>query len=790
MASSKEEVNAWGSYDQVAKSARALPRRRTAPSARDGGDEIAAFSRHSAHSGRWLRASGGDVANVSMHSHRSWRATNDVEDGMRRASRKSAYEFAVSGLDRKTLLELAAEENDVATDEQHQEQPRVEEPKEPYEQAQSPGVKLPQDVNKDDIRDIFCVYFEGCHDEGSGNEGKDESSKPWWSRLLLSVNGTMPWLRDYIKTSVRNESLQKSLLFTQKCFRGIAQVYFMNNPFSGLLILIGLLVQSTRVAVYGLVAVICGNLSAYVLGFNKDLLNSGLFGYNGFLVGLALATFDTSETHTGYSGSVFGWSIVMSAFSSVIFVSMGKLLVPYKSPPLTFPFNIATLMLMVATAEMTRVQVGPVREPALPDYSGAGDENGELTARMFFAGMVRGIGQVYLANNLASGLLVLAGIAVCSRISAVAAVVGSALGAAFAVATGVNAAAIENGLYGFNSSLSVTAMFMFYVPSMGAGMLSILAALLTIVGQQALAGLLQPYGLPFLTLPFCVITLPFIILQGTTSLVISVPLATMTIPEDHLRRIQMLSDGYQFFKDSIHQEREKRKYGKGLSKTLRRLSTTFSTESVEASSSRVPRWSLPSLPKTWSCEDTKKPASHDKEEWVEEAAKAMFDGIDTDQSGSIDLEEFTAALESAGLTEDIGIKFASLVFELMLEGAGETTSIDRCNFVAFALASRALLDIHRKVSQFVDFVNVDGGEFVSLKELESASEYLGQPPLTGQEETDLIALNGIVVDEEVDACFDVIELVNFVTVSYLKALVSEYRGNSECAASTRRSAAP
>lgn len=304
-----------------------------------------------------------------------------------------------------------------------------------------------------------------------------------------------------------------------------------------MLILAGMLVQSTRIAVYGIIAVICGNLSAYMLGFNRDLLNSGLFGYNAFLVGLAIATFDNSGNHSGYSASIFIWTVIISSFSCIIFVSMGKILAPYKSPPLTFPFNIATIMFLIATAEMKRVHVGPVREPALPDYSNT-EDNGQLTAQMFFAGMIRGIGQVYLADNLVSGVLVLAGIAVCSRIAAVAALVGSALGAAFAVVTGVSSAAIESGFYGFNSSLSMTSMFMFFVPSLGASILGTLAVLLTVVAQQALAGLLQPYGLPFMTLPFCVILLPFIILQGMTSIVISVPLATMTIPEDHLRSRQ------------------------------------------------------------------------------------------------------------------------------------------------------------------------------------------------------------------------------------------------------------
>jgi urea transporter len=65
------------------------------------------------------------------------------------------------------------------------------------------------------------------------------------------------------------------------------QVFFQNNPLSGLLILIAMFVQSSRVAVHGIIAIICGNLSGLFMGFDKSFLSCGLFGYNSFLVGLA-----------------------------------------------------------------------------------------------------------------------------------------------------------------------------------------------------------------------------------------------------------------------------------------------------------------------------------------------------------------------------------------------------------------------------------------------------------------------------------------------------------------------
>jgi cephalosporin-C deacetylase-like acetyl esterase len=68
-------------------------------------------------------------------------------------------------------------------------------------------------------------------------------------------------------------------------------------------------------------------------------------------------------------------------------------------------------------------------------------------------------------------------------------------------------------------------------------------------------------------------------------------------------------------------------------------------------------------------------------------------------------------------------------------------------------------------------------------DLEMAQEYLGQEELTEQEKEKLTALSGYHGKE--GTYFDVVELINFATVSYLKILVCEYRGISERTESTR-----
>ena len=73
---------------------------------------------------------------------------------------------------------------------------------------------------------------------------------------------------------------------------------------------------------------------------------------------------------------------------SVLFVMLGKLLSPYKTPPFTLPFNISTILFLLAMGGMNNVAMAPVREPELPSYE-VENVTG-LTARAFFAGSIRG----------------------------------------------------------------------------------------------------------------------------------------------------------------------------------------------------------------------------------------------------------------------------------------------------------------------------------------------------------------------------------------------------------------
>lgn len=379
-------------------------------------------------------------------------------------------------------------------------------------------------------------------------------------------------------------------------------------------------------------------------------------------------------------------------------------------------------MYLLSTAYMSRVDTGSVRVPAFPEYGQ--DFDTAISAEDFFAGCIRGVGQIFLCDNIASGFLVLAGIAVCSRISALSALAGSVLGSAIAVASGVPGAAVTAGMFGFNSSLTVTAIFMFYTPGFGALLLATLAGIMTCLGQQALASYLEPYGLPFITLPFCLVCLPFVILQGTTSLVIPVPLASMTVPEDHLRKVAYLSDGFRFLMEALNPDNAKQfkrmHKQSSLKRSLKRISTILEKKEEEEKAKQKQEHDLsaslrqsrkledaPSIDKSQNCltflVDRFKGRAK-LEGWVLKAAPRIFKELDSKRQGFITPAEFSNALRTVGLDDQIGLRFATLVFHMM--DADESGTIDRKEFVILCQVSVELLTVRSTVSKFFDFVDI------------------------------------------------------------------------------------
>ena len=66
--------------------------------------------------------------------------------------------------------------------------------------------------------------------------------------------------------------------------RGIGQVMFQNNALSGLLMLVGILLNSWQMALLAIAGNVVSTLVAYFSGYSREDIRNGLYGFNGTLV--------------------------------------------------------------------------------------------------------------------------------------------------------------------------------------------------------------------------------------------------------------------------------------------------------------------------------------------------------------------------------------------------------------------------------------------------------------------------------------------------------------------------
>lgn len=316
--------------------------------------------------------------------------------------------------------------------------------------------------------------------------------------------------------------------FADSCLRAVGQICFMNNPVTGTLILVALFTFSAWLGVAVLLGLVASTATAYLFGLDRALVRAGLFGFNGALVGAGFATFLAPV----WSVAVAGYVVGGAACSTLMTAAIGRLLATWRLPALTFPFNLVTLGWLLVAVALPRARPGPLLAPRDPGAApGAADP---FSAADVLAALFRGVSQLFLADSVLAGVLVLVAMAVCSRIAAVVALGASALGLVTGLVLGADQEAVLHGLWSYNGYVAAVAVSgVLLVPTVRSVALGALAAVLSAVVYAGLTTLFAPWGLPALTLPFCLVTVAFVLLGDAAPGLRAVPLDAVTTPERH-----------------------------------------------------------------------------------------------------------------------------------------------------------------------------------------------------------------------------------------------------------------
>ena len=220
--------------------------------------------------------------------------------------------------------------------------------------------------------------------------------------------------------------------------RGIGQVMFQNNAFSGLLMLIGIFLNSWEMGILALSGNMISTLTAYFSGYGRDDIKDGLYGFNGTLVGIAVGVF--MELSIG--------SLLLMAVASCISTWISRLFNLQRSlPGFTAPFILSIWGLLGFCAWI------------MPDVLLVSDAVNDTTQRInYFQTLSFSIGQVMFQGNIWPGLFFLVGILVNSRTAAFYTVIGTLLPIPLAILLGIDADTLNMGLMGYNGVLCAIAL--------------------------------------------------------------------------------------------------------------------------------------------------------------------------------------------------------------------------------------------------------------------------------------------------------------------------------------------
>jgi urea transporter len=301
-----------------------------------------------------------------------------------------------------------------------------------------------------------------------------------------------------------------ALRFIDINLRGVGQVMFQDNPLSGALFVAAIAWGSfaagvPQVLFGGLIAVVAATLTAQWLRVDKAALHAGLYGFNGVLVGLALATF------LAPGPMLWAYVVLGAAVSVVAMEATANVAKTWGMPALTFPFVLVTWLLLLATYGFAGLAgtALPSAGVVAPFESIAATR---VDAGLFVQATLLSISQVFLKGSAIAALLFLAGLAVNSFAAAVAAFGGAILAVVTAHLLGAESDLITGGLLGFSPVLTAVALgTVFNQPSLRVAAYAALGTVFTVVAHAAFNVALTPLAIPALTGPFVLVTWMFLL---------------------------------------------------------------------------------------------------------------------------------------------------------------------------------------------------------------------------------------------------------------------------------------
>ena len=226
----------------------------------------------------------------------------------------------------------------------------------------------------------------------------------------------------------------------QAALNGVSQIFLQANPICGLLIMATIALYAPALLVGALLGLLSGTVTAWRLGYARQDIEAGLYGYNATLLGLLI----TLVLGTGASALLL--VVLSGALSSLLQRYLLRLMREHGGPAVfTLSFVLLGWLALALAGVLDTVADARLPDPAVDGWGALG-------------AMASGMGQVMFLGAPEAGLGLLAAILVADRRAGLWALCGSGVGVYCSLLMGLSTPQALAGLDGYNPALAALAL--------------------------------------------------------------------------------------------------------------------------------------------------------------------------------------------------------------------------------------------------------------------------------------------------------------------------------------------
>jgi len=288
--------------------------------------------------------------------------------------------------------------------------------------------------------------------------------------------------------------------------------FSLNNIFA--LIILAVTFFSPAVGICGLLAILLINVTAFLIGFNRDEIQKGLFGFNALFLGLAM----------GYEFS-FNSSFAILFITAVltlllITVWLKGLLAIYNLPFLSFPFILTYWIVSLASSNFSNIHLDEnhiyiINETAKNEssqlYQLIHSADNLLTGWPFVLIFFKTLAGTFFQTSVLGGMLIAFGLLYFSRIAFSLGIIGFSLAYFFYSAFGADVSDLNYNLLGSNFIFLAIALGCFFlIPNTYSYLTVIILIPVLMLVLLSLGKILAVFQIKAYTLSFSVVCTAFL----------------------------------------------------------------------------------------------------------------------------------------------------------------------------------------------------------------------------------------------------------------------------------------